>query len=485
VSGGGCGSQTRGPSSRHGLLLAALSVVLVAPVHPVAAAPKPNVIYILADDLGYGDLGCFGQKQIKTPNLDRMAKEGLTFTQHYAGSTVCAPSRAALMTGKHVGHLKIRGNTDVLLSPKEMTLARLMKNAGYATACIGKWGIGHPPPLDDPALAGFDYFYGYLSMWHAHNHFPDFLFENGQRVDLRNGVMHPATHYKANQEGLVGLATNQVDFAPTLFTEQGLAFIDRQSGPFFLYMAYNTPHANNEAPDFGHHGMDVPDLGEYAKKKWPDAEKGKAAMITMLDADVGRFLEKLKQKGIAENTLVIFTSDNGPHKEGGVDPEFFHSSGPFRGIKRDLYEGGIRMPTLAWWPGTIQPRRTTDHISAFWDLMPTLAELSGQPVPDDTDGISFLPTLLGRGMQAQHDSLYWEFHESSSKQAVRKGKWKAVRTAPSKPIELYDLEKDRGEKKNVAARHPDVVAEMQELMSRARREDPMWPLLDAAPTMSF
>jgi arylsulfatase A-like enzyme len=445
---------------------------------------KPSIVYILTDDLGYGDLACYGQKKIRTPNLDRMAAEGMRFTQHYAGSTVCAPSRCALMTGKHTGHCTVRGNVDVLMKPEEPTVAKVLKQAGYATACIGKWGIGHPPPPQDPHRNGFDHFFGYLSMWHAHNYYPDFLWKNGEKVPLRNVVQHPEKHYKAGQESLVGLASEKVDYSSDLFTEDALDFIGRQDGPFFLFLSYTIPHANNEAKQFGSHGMEVPDYGIYKDRDWPEPEKGKAAMITRLDGDIGRIFRRLKERGIDENTLVMFSSDNGPHKEGGVDPKFFDSNGPLKGIKRDLYEGGIRVPMIARWPGRIEAGTTSDHISAFWDILPTMAEIAGVDAPEDTDGISMLPALLGRTPK-QPRLLYWEFHEGSSKQAVRMDKWKAVRLAPSRPIELYDLSQDIGEERNIADQHPRIVRRIEQILAEARTDEQRWPLNDKKDTMPF
>lgn len=439
---------------------------------------KPNVIYILADDAGFGDLGCYGQEKIKTPNLDKMAAEGMRFTQHYAGSTVCAPSRCCLMTGKHTGHCTVRGNVDVLMKKDESTIAKIMKRADYTTGCIGKWGIGHPPPPSDPHTNGFDYFFGYLSMWHAHNYYPDFLWRNGEKVELRNIVQHPEKHYKKDQESLVGLAGKKVDYSSDLFTLDALEFIEKRNRPFFLFLSYTIPHANNEAGKFGEHGMEVPDLGIYKDKDWPEPEKGKAAMISRLDSDIGRILNRLKALGIDENTLVIFSSDNGPHKEGGVAPDFFDSNGPLKGIKRDLYEGGIRVPMIACWPGKIKAGSETEHISAFWDILPTLAELVGVQPSKDIDGISMLPTLLNKP-QEQHKYLYWEFHEgSSSRQAVRLGNFKAVRLAPSKPIELYDLSLDIGEEYDVAGEHPEIIAEVKAILGQVRTDENTWPLND-------
>jgi len=452
---------------------------------------KPNIIYILADDLGYGDLGCYGQERIRTPYLDKMADEGMQFSQHYAGSTVCAPSRCCLLTGKHTGHCTVRGNVDVLMKPNEVTVAKILKQAGYSTACIGKWGIGHPPPPEEPHNNGFDYFFGYLSMWHAHNYYPDFLWKNGKRVALQNLVQHPRKHYKENQESLVGLASRKVDYSHDLFSQAALAYIEKQNRPFFLFLSYTIPHANNEASQFGEHGMEVPDHGIYRDKDWPEPEKAKAAMISRMDGDIGRIFTKLKELGVDEETLVMFSSDNGPHKEGGVKPDFFDSNGPLRGIKRDLYEGGIRVPMIARWPGKIKAGSQCEHISAFWDILPTFAELAGAQTPEGPplcgnriDGISMVPALLGKS-QRQHRFIYWEFHEGSSKQAVRMGDWKAVRLAPSRPIELYNLKLDIGEENDIAGRHPDIVAQVKEILDKVRTDVDIWPLKDKAGTMPF
>lgn len=452
--------------------------------HKLGNKHKPNIIYILADDLGYGDLGCYGQKRIKTPNLDTMAAEGMRFTQHYAGSTVCAPSRCALMTGKHTGRCTVRGNVDVLMKPEEVTIGKIFKGAGYSTACIGKWGIGHPPPPSDPHNNGFDYFFGYLSMWHAHNYYPDFLWKNGKKVPLKNVVMHPEKHYKENQAPLVGLASTKIDYSHDLFTEATLELIEKQNQPFFLFLSYTIPHANNEAGQFGEHGMEVPNYGAYKEQNWPEPEKGKAAMISRMDRDIGRIFRKLKQLRIDQNTLVMFSSDNGPHKEGGISPDFFDSNGPLKGIKRDLYEGGIRVPMITRWPGQIKAGSECDHVSAFWDILPTFAELAGASIPKDIDGISIVPALLSKP-QKKHKYLYWEFHEGSTKQAVRIGDYKAVRLAPSKPVELYDLKSDIGEEKNLADKHPRIVAKVKEILSNVRTDKDIWPLQDKADTIPF
>ncbi len=468
-------------SRRAFLREAGLAVLTTATLsrHSRSAPPprKPNIIFILADDLGYGDLGCFGQQKIRTPNLDRMAAEGMRFTQFYAGDTVCAPSRCSFMTGRHTGHCTVRGNVDVLMKPEEVTVGKVLQRAGYSTACIGKWGIGHPPPPEDPVRNGFDHFFGYLSMWHAHNYYPDFLWRNGEKIPLRNVVQHPTQHYKEGQQTLVGLASEKLDYSHDLFTAEALEFIGTEKSPFFLFLSYTIPHANNEAPRFGAHGLEVPDYGRYADEDWPEPEKGKAAMISRLDRDIGRILDRLRELDIDNDTLVIFTSDNGPHREGGIDPDFFDSNGPLRGIKRDLYEGGIRVPMLARWSGRVQPGTICDHISAFWDLLPTFAELAGAEVPTEIDGISIAPTLLQKD-QPQHRYLYWEFHEGNSKQAIRMGRWKAVRLAPSAPIELYDLETDLGERHDVADAHPKVIATVKEILGRVRTDEQRWPLND-------
>jgi arylsulfatase A-like enzyme len=438
------------------------------------AVSKPNIIFVLADDLGYGDLGCYGQQQIRTPNIDRMAAEGLRFTDHYAGSTVCAPSRCSLMTGLHTGNTYVRGNREIKpmgqlpLPADTPTVPKLLKQAGYTTALIGKWGLGGPDSTGTPNRQGFDYFFGYLCQRHAHNYYPEFLFRNDERVPLDNEVA-------SDRPDGAGVATKKGQYSYDLMAEEALKFVEaNKDGPFFLYLAITIPHANNEA---GKQGMEVPDYGIYADEDWPDAQKGHAAMITRLDRDMGRLMQKLKDLDIDEDTIVFFTSDNGPHREGGADPDFFDSNGPLRGIKRDLYEGGIRVPLIARWPGRIDAGRTTDHVSAFWDFMPTFAVLSGQKPPADTDGLCMVPTLLGRTeKQKKHQFLYWEFHERGSKQAVRMGRWKAVRFGAAGRLELYDLETDLGETADVADGHPEVVAAIVEYLATARTESQYWSI---------
>ncbi|MFH1716948.1 MAG: arylsulfatase [Planctomycetota bacterium] len=436
---------------------------------------KPNIIFILADDLGYGDLGCYGQVEIKTPNIDRLAAEGMRFTDHYAGSTVCAPSRCSLMTGLHTGHTYVRGNREIQpmgqlpLQADTATVPKLLKEAGYTTALTGKWGMGGPGSTGIPNKQGFDYFFGYLCQRHAHNYYPEFLFRNEQRISLvGNTVAEP-------RDDGAGVAVERGHYSHDLIAQEALQFINKNKDrPFFLYMAVTLPHANNEA---GNKGMEVPDYGIYRTRSWPEPQKGHAAMISRLDRDLGRIVETLKKAGIDDKTLIFFTSDNGPHREGGADPEFFDSNGPLRGYKRDLYEGGIRVPLIARWPGKIKPGTVSGHVCAFWDFMPTFAKLVGAKHLPPTDGISILPTLLGRGgKQKKHKFLYWEFHEKGSKQAVRMGNWKAVRFGADGKLELYNLEDDIGEKRNVAGRNPEIVADIEDYLKIARTKSRYWDI---------
>jgi len=447
-----------------------------AGTRPVSQDKKPNIIFILADDLGYGDLGCYGQQTIQTPNLDRMAAEGMIFTDHYAGTCVCAPSRCSLMTGLHTGHTYIRGNSEVQpmgqlpLPAETVTLPKLLKQDGYTTALIGKWGLGGPGSTGTPNKQGFDHFFGYLCQRHAHNYYPEFLFRNGERVPLGNEVkpVNPPS----------GVATKRVQYSHDLFSAAALDFVTRHKRtPFFLYLAYTIPHANNEA---GENGMEVPSYGPYTGERWPKPQKGHAAMITRMDADIGRLFARLKALGLDKKTLVLFSSDNGPHKEGGADPEFFNSNGALRGQKRDLYEGGIRVPLIARWPGRIAAGSGTNHVSAFWDFLPTCCDLAGVTPPDGIDGISILPTLLGKPEeQKKHSYLYWEFHEQGKKQAVRMGDWKAVRLNvaknPNSPIELYNLKDDLGEEHNASDQHPEITQQIADIMKTARTPSEHWP----------
>jgi len=461
-----------------------LPCILLLMMTVLSAEDKPpNLVLILADDLGYGDLGCFGQKTLGTPRLDTMAAEGIKLTQFYAGSTVCAPSRSVLMTGRHMGRTTVRGNSTkpIILQPGQPTVASLLKTAGYRTACIGKWGLGTPDNFTNPNDVGFDHFYGYVNMWHAHNFYPEFLIRNGKVEKLQNEVAPRWKNWqdpKLPQSGR-GVAVKKAQYAPDLFTEDALRFIrdsHKAEKPFFLYFSMNVPHANNEA---GNQGMEVPDLHEFADKDWPEPEKGFAAMLRNIDNDTGRILDLLRQLGIAEDTLVLFTSDNGPHQEGGHKADFFDSNGPYRGIKRDLYEGGIRVPTIAWWPGTIEPGTANNHQWYFGDLMATAAELADADAPEDIDSDSFLPTLKGHPPEkewARKSLLYWEFYERGSAQAVRFGKWKAIRSPMfTGPVQLYDLSWDHAEKNDYAKRRPKLVEHATNLLDKAHKPDPNWP----------
>jgi arylsulfatase A-like enzyme len=436
---------------------------------------KPNIIFILADDLGYGDLGCYGQREIQTPEIDKLAAEDMRFTDHYAGCTVCAPSRCSLMTGLHTGHSYVRGNREIQpmgqlpLPAETVTIAKLLKEADYNTALIGKWGLGGPESSGIPHKQGFDYFFGYLCQRHAHNYYPEFLFRNSQRVLLvGNKVADP------RPDG-AGVAVERAQYSHDLFVREALEFIkNNKDHPFFLYLAVTIPHANNEA---GKKGMEVPDYGIYKDRDWPEPQKGYAAMISRLDRDIGILIRQLKELSIDKNTLIIFTSDNGPHKEGGSDPEFFDSSGPLRGTKRDLYEGGIRVPMIARWPGRIKPGTDSSHISAFWDFMPTFAELAEVDCPHNVDGISLLPTLLGGPAgQKKHEFLYLEFHEGGFKQAFRMGKWKAVRLGVDSKLELYNLKADISETDNVANSYPEIIGKIEEYLTNARTESQFWKI---------
>jgi arylsulfatase A-like enzyme len=444
------------------------------------AAEKPNLIWIMADDLGYGELGCYGQKVIKTPNIDRMAAEGMRFTQFYAGATVCAPSRSVLMTGQHHGRTRVRGNAGQAnpqaqaLRAEDITVARLLRDAGYRTALVGKWGLGDVGPAETglPRRQGFDSFFGYLNQRHAHNHFPGFLWHNEQRIALPN-------EGKAVGDDGSGYATTARIYADDLFADEALKFVaNHQDRPFFLYWCMVIPHANNERNRELKNGAHVPDFGPYAKADWPDQDKGQAAMITRLDGYVGRLLDQLQQLGLAENTLVVFTSDNGPHNESSHHLARFEPGGPLRGIKRSLTEGGIRVPAIAWWPGHVKAGSVSDHVAYFGDWMATAADLAGASVPEGRDSLSFLPTLLGRDSdQKSHEFLYWEFHERGfSQAALYEGRWKGIRERSlSAPLALYDLSNDLGEKRDVAAEHPEIVARINAYLRSARTDSPDWP----------
>lgn len=441
---------------------------------PRPPAPRrPNIILILADDLGYGDLGCYGSAQVKTPNLDQMAAEGIRFRSFYAGSTVCAPSRATFMLGQHTGHVNIRGNkAGLALQPGDVTVARLLRDAGYHTALIGKWGLGDEASTGTPDAQGFEEFVGFLNQTHAHDYYPERLWRTDPRLKVNQWQSFPE-----NQGGKQGL------YIPDLFTTAALNYLRiskpnriNRYQPFFLFLSYTLPHANNEEGKRSGNGMQVPSDAPYAAQPWPQPEKNKAAMITRMDADIGRILAKLKELKIEDNTVVFFTSDNGPHKEGGVDPKILNSSGPLRGIKRDLTEGGIRVPMIVRWPGRIQPGQVSDFVWAAWDFLPTAAEIGRVTPPKGLDGFSVLPLLTGRTQTNRHESLYWEFHERGFQQAARMADWKAIRPQAGEPLELYELKTDLAEKQNVAEKHPEVVKQLEQLMKAARTESSLWPI---------
>jgi arylsulfatase A-like enzyme len=438
---------------------------------------RPNIIYILADDLGYGDLGVYGQKKMKTPNIDKLAAEGMLFTQHYAGSTVCAPSRSALMTGMHTGHTVVRGNYGIKpegqfpIPDSTLTIAEVLKKAGYSTGAFGKWGLGYPGSEGDPNNQGFDTFFGYNCQTIGHNYYPYHLWSNQDSIVLPEN--------SGKKKGI---------YAPNLIHEKTLQFIEENKDrPFFLYVPSIIPHAELVAPEEVHNrfrGKFLPEkvykgtddgprykLGGYGSQ--PESHAAFAAMISILDQQVGEIVTKITDLGLAENTIIIFTSDNGPHLEGGADPDYFNSNGNLKGYKRDLYEGGIRVPMIVKWQKKIKPGSTADHVSAFWDVFPTLAELAGEKETQGLDGISFLPTLLGNtDKQKNHKYLYWEFHEKGGRQAVRMGDWKGVKynvlENPTAQLELYDLSKDSSEEHNVTSDFPEIVAEMESILEKAR-----------------
>ncbi len=443
------------------------------------AADHPNIIFIMADDLGYGDLGCYGQQVIKTPRLDQMAAEGMRFTQFYAGCPVCAPSRSVLMTGLHTGHTHVRGNagtTDTSiqsLRDEDVTVAEVLKQQNYHTALVGKWGLGEVDQPGFPLRQGFDYFYGYLNQVHAHNYYPEFLYRNDQEVKLRNEVQLP----EGKEPGFLGgYATKRVDYSHDLIAAEALRFVrESAGGPFFLYLAMTIPHANNEASKMVGNGAEVPTFGIYASEDWPDQDKGQAAMITRMDADVGRLFDTLRELQIDDQTLVFFTSDNGPHDESNHDLERFQPSGPLRGIKRALTEGGVRVPMLVRWPGKIQHGSISEHVGYFADILPTLSEVAGAVSKIKTDGISIVPTLLGEANQAKHDYLYWEFYEQGSRQSVRFDDWVAIRQPMvSGEVELYNVSTDIHENSNVAQQHPDLVEKAIGFMQEAHQPHENW-----------
>ncbi len=435
--------------------LATMAFGATLPAAETRSARPPNIIFIMVDDLGIGDVGCYGQERIQTPVMDRMAREGARFTDCYTGSPVCAPSRCVLMTGLHSGHCRRRDNktrahkdgreaTNGLLplAKDDVTIAAMLKQAGYVTGGFGKWGLGNPGTTGTPDQHGFDLFYGYLDQVHAHNYYTDHLYRNRERESVLVDGKPPYSHH--------------------LIADETLKFIrDNKDKPFFCYVPWTLPHSDYV----------VPDQGIYADKPWSDKLKNYAAMVSLIDADLGRVLELLKELDIDEDTIVFFTSDNGPNKP-FLKP--FNSNGPYRGIKRQLYEGGIRMPMIVRWPGHVPAGTTSDFPWAFTDVMPTAAALAGITPPDHMDGISVLPTLLGQEQEPQ-SHLYWEFHNPFH-QAVRMGTFKGIRFGTQAPMQLYDLSRDPGEKRDIADRHPAVCERMAEIMLAEHKETPYWPI---------
>ena len=436
---------------------------------------KPNIILLIADDAGYGDFSCYGQQKFNTPNIDRLAIEGMLFTQHYSGSTVCAPSRSSLMTGEHTGHTFIRGNKEAQpegqhpIPSSIKILPEYLKEAGYVTGGFGKWGLGAPGSEGDPVNQGFDEWFGYNCQRLAHNYYPEYLWHNEDTVFLHE-----------NDEGKEGA------YSHDLIHKEALDFIENhQNESFFLFLPYTIPHAELLVPDDSifqyfsgkfpeepFHGVDEgPQYrkGPYGSQQFPHAAF--VSMMVRLDLAVGDIFDKLDFLNIGDNTLFIFTSDNGPHLEGGADPDFFNSNGPYQGYKRDFYEGGIRVPMIIRWPDRVKSGTTSDHISAFWDILPTLCDVTGINLQHQVDGISFLPTLLGEDFQQKNDYLYWEFYEQGGKQAVRFGNWKGIRLGVKEnrnaPIELYDLSNDPGEANNIAEKYPEIISLMDSIMNEA------------------
>jgi arylsulfatase A len=440
-------------------------LILFITAQTLLAAEKPNIIFILADDLGQGDLGCYGQQKIKTPNLDALATQGTRFTQAYSGTTVCAPSRTSLMTGLDMGHSPVRANREIAkgqgqmpLPEKTLTVAQLLKQQGYTTACMGKWGMGMFDTAGSPLKKGFDRFYGYNCQRHAHSYFPPYLYENDKRFEL--------------PENLEGKKT----YADKLIQKDVLSWVGQQKDkPFFLFYATTLPHGNYE----------IDDLGQYADLPGAD-EKAKAfaAMVTRLDSNVGELVALLKKMGIEKKTLILFSGDNGAaFPDTSVTSKFFNQSmnGKLRGFKRGMYEGGLRQASLAYWPGTIPAGRVSEEPWAFWDFLPTCAELAGATVPADFKpcGLSLVSFLKG-GSAPQREYFYWELHEGTPQQAVRFGSWKAVRNSPKGKIELYDLSKDSAEQNDLAESQPEKVKQAEQLMLQARVDDPNWPLKEGA-----
>jgi arylsulfatase A-like enzyme len=443
--------------------------LLLTSVLSVLAVEKPNIIFILSDDVAQGDLGCYGQKLIQTPNIDRMAREGTRTTQAYCGTTVCAPSRVALMTGVHMGHSPIRANREIgkegqmPLPAGTFTVAQLLKSAGYTTACIGKWGMGMFDTTGSPLKLGFDHFYGYNCQRHAHSYFPKFLYNDDQRFEL------------PGNDGNEKITGKGAIYAQDLIADETLKFVrENKARPFFLYYSVTLPHG----------AFQINDQGIYKDRPWTEEQKNYAAMVTRLDTDTGRLLALLKELGLDERTLVIFSGDNGSSfaPDSALGKLFEQAANGLRGYKRELYEGGLRNAGIIRWPGTVPAGRVGDEPWTFWDFLPTCAEITGAKIPVGVrvDGLSLVSFFKG-GPAPQREYFYWELHEGVSLQAVRWGDWKAVRNGPSKPIEIYDLKTDAAESKNLAAEKPELVAKAESLMKAAHEDDPNWPMRDKKP----
>ncbi len=482
---------------------AALVAVATISAGPARQVRSPNIVLIVADDLGYGELGSYGQQKIRTPRLDRMAAEGMRFTQHYSGSPVCAPSRGTLLTGLHTGHAYIRNNDELAsrgdvwrdlslegqrpLLPDTTTVGTLLQQAGYVTAAMGKWGLGGPGSTGAPNLQGFDHFFGYLCQRIAHSYYPPWLWRNDEKVMLDNEYYLPHQRLPpdadVNDASLYTRFTGQ-EYSHDLIVDETLGFIrSNRDRPFFLYVPFTIPHVALQVPEDAlkeYEGAfpETPYTGTsaigsgYLPHRTPRAAY--AAMITRMDRDVGRIIDLLGELGLDGNTVVFFTSDNGPSWVGGADPDFFGSRGPLRGRKAQVYEGGIRVPLIARWPGRIRAGQVSDLPTAFWDFLPTLTDLTGTATPAGLDGVSFLPTLVGRDSdQRRHDYLYWEY---AGAQVVRLGDWKGIRPANADAIELYHLGRDVAETRDVAAAEPAIVLRIEEIMRTGRTESELFPL---------
>ncbi len=443
------------------------TLLLIAPL-----SAKPNIIYIITDDLGYNDISCYGQKSFSTPNIDQLATNGIRFTRHYSGATVCNPSRCTLMTGKDTGHASIRGNGEFSIPEDEITVAKITKAAGYTNAMIGKSCVtGNTQTPESVMNHGFDFFYGTTSHVDAHYRYPEFVYRNTEKIILPNNKLHSGTDYDLE-----------------LYTTETLNYLSKQTAekPFLLILSYPAPHASVVAREkeleavrpLVKDEIDASKQNHYTGTK--EVKANYIGMMKYLDDSVGEIVATLKKQNLLENTLIIFTSDNGPASEGGYKKEYLNSNGQLRGGKRDLYEGGIRVPFIASWPDSIKPGQTSDHPSAFWDFLPTVCELTGQSAPKDIQGISYASTLLGKDDQARHPHLYWEHHEQNTRRAIQVGDWKLVQTNLDLPekttTELFDLSKDLSETTDLAKQHPEKAAELLKLIKTARVPNKVFPV---------